>query len=150
MKLIAQLTPGSRRGTLTVSDAFGDIYTCPCLGKADPAGGAAHGNPQCDPLLPYGDTPAGTYEVVTGVRLDPPRSYGTSPVLALLPTSGQALQAATRGKRSGLLIHSGDPAADGTLRVTHGCLRVSAIDHARLVMFVRGSQERVPLEVRVQ
>ncbi len=102
----------------------------PCLGKADNAGAAAHGNPARDPLRPYGDLPTGTYVVLGWSPVDPEdvkevNSYGLAGKLVLDPVGGEALQAKQAG-RYGLLIHGGAPAADGSgLRPTYGCARVS-------------------------
>lgn len=96
----------------------------PALGLADNAAALKHHNPNRDSLLPYGDTPLGTYNfTLVKTALTPKRSYGPHGAIALDPTAGPALTA-ERNHRSGLLIHSGDPGKNNTLRPTHGCIRL--------------------------
>lgn len=133
--------PHNRRqaGTLELLDQSGQVlHRCPCLGLADQLAAAGAGNPQRDPTRQYGDTPAGRYRVTLGRVLEPARSYGPGRVLVLDPLDGQARQAAANG-RSGLLIHGGDPSPAGGLRPTHGCLRVSNHDQARLAELLEGA-----------
>ena len=120
--------PGDRLkvGSLTVTDDAGTVQLgpVPARGKADSQLAAAHGNPDRDSEHVDGDHPTGTYRVVL-VEHDksPAHSYG--PFFFLLdPLGGDALIAKENG-RSGLAIHGGDPAGDGSLRATEGCLRVS-------------------------
>lgn len=100
-----------------------------CRGEADNSGAAAHGNVIEDPTKSYGDHPSGLYRIAKVVwDPTPPRSYG--PCFMLLdPKDGEALKAKQNG-RSGIGIHGGDLAGDGTLRVTFGCLRLDNDDAA--------------------
>lgn len=109
----------------------------PAFGRADNSTAAAHGNSGRNPTLPYGDTPAGTYAIPRAVATGQgtaynPRTYGPNGALVLRPTEGQALTAAANG-RVGLLIHGGAPGSGGRLRATHGCVRLSDADQARLM-----------------
>lgn len=146
MKITITL-PADRRqlGVLLVDDP---PFECRCLGLADSAAAFAHGNPKRDPLKHYGDTPLGSYEASLGGVMQPRRSYGPDPVVILHPSSGDAEKAALAG-RSGLLIHGGDPAADGkSLRPTHGCIRVDNSSQKQLVEMIcghRGSQQLTKL-----
>ncbi|MEN6536817.1 MAG: hypothetical protein ABFD60_08435 [Bryobacteraceae bacterium] len=145
MTFAAKVDKKTKFGMLKVFDAFGEVYECACLGRADAGAAKLKGNPSADPLKIYGDTPEGTYRVTRGGVLTPLRSYGPSAVLILTPTAGPALEAAK--VRSGLLIHGGALTVAGILRVTHGCLRVMDTDQYRLVTLVRGTTEPVSLTV---
>ena len=112
-------------GTLKAFDAAGHLVSgpWPAVGKADPALAAAGGNPSCDRLQRFGDTPTGTYELV---GLLPARSdaralsrFGPHGHLTLRPISGEAAEADANG-RTMLLIHGGGAflaATDGSIRV---------------------------------
>ena len=115
-----------RAGTIDVVNDAGDVIFGPVAarGKADSQIAAAHANPNRDPTRVDGDHPAGTYRVVH-VERDKPTAHSFGPFFLLLdPTGGDALIAKTNN-RTGLAIHGGDPAADGSLRATEGCLRVT-------------------------
>lgn len=132
------------RGFLTVA---GTQFGCPCLGRADQAAAAKVGNPFRNPLRRNGDTPTGTYRAWVGKVLRSERSYGPHPVIRLDPIGGDALEAKRNG-RAGLLIHGGDPAADGrSLRPTHGCVRVSNFHQKALLDALAGSGEEFHLVV---
>jgi hypothetical protein len=133
--------PTDRRnlGRLTLKDDAGNVLAGPfdAYGKSDNLTAINHGNSARDPLLPYGDTPLGSYEipraVATGTGTNyPDHSYGSSGALVLRPVGGQALSAAANG-RTGLLIHSGDPGVGGRLRPTNGCVRLSGADMSALM-----------------
>lgn len=126
-----------KAGSLTVTDDAETVLLgpVPARGKADGQIAAAHGNPARDPEKVDGDHPTGVYRVVL-VQHDkaPVHSYG--PFFLLLdPIGGDALIAKTHG-RAGLAIHGGDPAADGSLRATEGCLRVTNDTAIRLAALV--------------
>lgn len=106
-----------------------------------------------DPLKQYGDTPTGGYTAhVEDHRGNPAwetKSYGTNPIIRMLPVSGDAWKAAENGAsgkdRSGILIHGGDRAADPVqsqkdyghdLKPTYGCVRLSNEDLAELIATV--------------
>ena len=113
-----------REGRLRLIDDTGDVLDVRCLGKADNATAAKHGNPHRSPLRPYGDTPTGEYLVTAIRRYDPLHASFGARFIALEPIGGDALTAKQNG-RAGLAIHDDDvPPADGTLRVTYGCVRV--------------------------
>jgi hypothetical protein len=124
-------------GALTLKDSSGTTLAGPfsVFGRSDTGIAAAHGNAGRDPLQPYGDTPTGTFNIPRGIATGTGQysnhSYGPNGALVLVPSGGQALDAAANG-RTGLLIHGGDPGATGNLRATHGCLRLSNDDVARL------------------
>lgn len=130
---ISILLPADRRhyGVLD----FGE-HKFRCLGEADYTAACAHGNEHRDPLKPFGHTPLGRWRAVLGghwgITPGPLRSYGPHRVIELHPIDGEALQAQRNG-RSGEAIHGGDLAADGGLRPTHGCVRLSNDDQAALV-----------------
>lgn len=95
----------------------------PALGLADSAAALKHRNPNRDSLLPYGDTPLGTYSFSVVRPLTPKHAYGPHGAIAIRATGGAAL-IAQRNQRSGLLIHSGDAGKNNSLRPTHGCIRL--------------------------
>lgn len=129
----------NQTGVLVLRNAAGSQLAgpFPAFGRADNATAAAHGNPTRNPTQLYGDTPTGTYDIPRATATGPGtnynnRSYGPNGALVLSPTGGQALIAATNG-RVGLLIHGGAPGTGGRLRATHGCVRLSDQDMARLM-----------------
>ena len=106
-------------------------------GKADGQTAAANGNSTRNTLLPFGDTPLGTYAVpgmeVTGDGTGrSTHSYGPNGAIRLNPTDGDAATAAIAGRQY-LLIHGGDLNAAGALRPTNGCLRLSNADMKSLI-----------------
>lgn len=117
-------------GSLKITD--GDkIISGPyrALGKADNAKAAAEGNPDRDPTLEYGDTPSGEYSVI----IEKPQAYfGDSAFFRLEPESGDALIAKENG-RDGLLVHGGTPRLDGSLKATHGCIRLKNEDIDKVI-----------------
>jgi hypothetical protein len=131
-----------RPGQFSVIDGTGLVVLGPvaCLGKADSATAALHGNPSRDPALPFGDTPTGTYAVVEFVVHTPGETslhtYGAHPSILLNPLSGQALTAKNQG-RTGLMIHGGAPSATGGLRPTNGCVRLAEEDQGSLVALIQ-------------
>ena len=130
MKIVAQMRRYKRPST---DDwvAAGTIrcdqleLTARCYADADSKRATTAGNPSEDPKEPFGDHPFGVY-LVADVRWSTTTKekqlYG--PVrLALDPIAGDALTAKQNG-RTGLAIHGGPLAKDGSLRATFGCLRV--------------------------
>ena len=97
------------------------------LGKAAINDATSQGNPLCDPTLPYGDTPTGTYNFLSITDFVFPynnaHSYGVNGVIKLDPATRDAAVAKTNG-RTGILIHGGELGAGGQLRRTNGCLRL--------------------------
>lgn len=129
-------------GTLILKNAAGATTAGPfrAYGRADRSAAEQHGNDKRDALLPFGDTPTGTYSIprafATGQGTNyPSHSYGPNGALVLRPTGGQALTAAGKG-RIGLLIHGGDPGRNGRLRATNGCIRLSDTDMTALMAAV--------------
>jgi hypothetical protein len=112
----------------------------PCLGKADGAAAKAHGNPTRDPKLPWGDTPTGTFSIVSLVRHanteQDVHSYGPSKSLLLAGLIGDAALRDPEKHLDGIECHGGDPSPIGGLRPTHGCLRSSNEDQAKLIALV--------------
>lgn len=108
-----------------------------CLGISDRGAAVTHNNPTSSPLLPFGNTPTGTYRVYVLTVQKDTDGYGVNPVLWLKPTGGDAMKAETDGKRSGLLIHGGkvNPAYTQWhgLRPTYGCVRMHDADIAQML-----------------
>lgn len=92
-----------------------------CRGKADNAEAGEHGNPSRDPEAPFGDHPAGLYQILSVEHKDPAH-FGPA-FFRLDPMAGDALEARQHG-RDGLGMHGGPLMPDGTLRATFGCLRI--------------------------
>lgn len=136
-------------GTLSLEDASGTaiLSELKTLGKADNAAAKQAGNASRDPTLPFGDTPEGTYSVprlvaTGGGTAYSAHSYGPNGALVLKPETGDAAAAAANGRR-GLLVHGGDPGAGGRPRATHGCLRLSNSDMARLMQAIANAGNNV-------
>ncbi len=123
----------------------GDFH-CACLGKSDNKAAVAAGNPTRDPLKGYGDIPTGTYRARVIVANVNKKSFGPHERLDLTPVSGNALQAFKNG-RAGLQVHGGDTNTAGGLRATHGCLRLSNEDQAKLIALVKEAGGECDLEV---
>ncbi len=133
MRRICILLPFDRNleGELSIQDQTGRVTEGPFAisGRAADSIAAAHGNPQRNPLLPYGDPPCGLYKIggirescaATGLR---PDLYGRAGAIVLLPWSGDAALADAVG-RFEILIHGGALSERGELRVTSGHFRVS-------------------------
>lgn len=121
-------------GTLTCGD-----FSCSCLGKADNATAARNGNRSRNPLMRFGDTPLGEYDITIGPVGWPMGTYGTHPILDMEPTAGDALVAKLEGKRSGLATHGGALNRQGRLRPTFGCIRVRNEHQKALLDLVRAA-----------
>lgn len=151
MRIVIRLPKNRLRpGTLQL---FGDdgleVLRGSALGLADRDDAREMGNPSGNPLRVYGDTPSGQYlGAVLATCLRPQRSYGAFPPISLNPMSGQALQAKLNGRRS-LLIHSGDLGLQGTLRPTHGCVRIHPATHQALVEAL-GARRRSAVPVSIE
>src|SRR5262249_48249442 len=99
------------------------------------------GNPSRDPLLPYGDTPLGTYRVAhwlesgdgTQFRSD---QFGPHGVVVLEPVAGDAALADASG-RFQLLIQGRSPRPGNSLRTTNGSLRLADSDLEELIEVLR-------------
>lgn len=84
-----------------------------------------------------GNTPTGSYSAnqIVETATFPQAAYGPWGAVRLQPLSGNALLAENLG-RHGLLIHGGAPGTSGpwkgSLKPTHGCLRVSNDDMKKL------------------
>jgi hypothetical protein len=128
-----------RCGSLSLAREGGEVLLSDIAvaGRASAALAQAHGNAARDPVLPYGDTPTGTYRwgeayaSGDGTAL-PARHYGPHGVLLLTPVSGQGLLARGAGRQI-LLIHGGPLGPRGRLRSTAGALRLANEDMQALV-----------------
>lgn len=136
-------------GTLLVKDDDGHlIHQCSVLGKADGQKATDNGNPNRNPLLPFGDTPAGVWACHKGAITAPSSTYGKWPVIHLAPVSGNALKASTR---SGIWLHggaAGTAAVYGFLRPTFGCLRIADDDMRQIWLLAATFGEPETLEVK--
>ncbi len=106
------------------------------LGKSDNGAALAHHNPSRDPLLPFGDTPIGTYRgAVVPPGLDA-AGFGPGRRILLIPQAGDCVTAEQNGRR-GIMCHGGDPNPAytqwGGLRPTDGCVRFSNANMAAVI-----------------
>ena len=115
------------------------------LGTANARVAGKHGNPACDPLLPFGHPPAGTY-VVAG-SLPPsfthprrPRRFGALGALLLQAVAGPAFASVANG-RALIVLHGGPVDDAGRLRCTRGGLRVTDADMLALMRALNAAQE---------
>jgi len=136
MPVIRAVLPKDRNlaGRLWVEDNNGNVIAGPvdAIGQADRTTAKERKNPQRDPLLPYGNTPLGTY-VVAGFRApeNDNKAYRLGPYnrIELIPIGGEALTAAENGRDS-LQIHGGHLNGQGNMRPTNGCVRLRNEDMA--------------------
>ncbi len=95
-----------------------------------------HGNAACDPLLPFGNPPSGSYVVAgsfpPGLPHRRPVRFGRLGGFWLHPVGGLALEAGANG-REALMLHGGPLDRRGRLRPTRGGLRVADADLAALI-----------------
>lgn len=147
------------QATLLHESGFVVFGPVPVLGRST----GSERNPDADPLLPYGNTPTGTYEswvrsteernsrgeVYSQVRSRSGKlSYGSSGLLVLRPESGQAKRAELNG-RSGLLIHAGELGDNFGLRPTAGCLRLYPDDMKQLVSYIAHYRSTITAEISI-
>jgi hypothetical protein len=104
-----------------------------------------HGNPTCDPLHPFGHTPAGRYVVAS--TLPPgyahprrPARYGYVGAVLLAPISGDARASLANGRQV-FALHSGPMDRLNRLRPTRGGLRVSDEDLTSLLRTINATHE---------
>lgn len=113
----------------------------PVCARSNDQAAAEHGNPSRNSLLPYGDTPLGTYKVShllstgegTSYRMD---RYGPHGAAVLLPVDGDAALAEANGRFT-CLIHGGVLSEDKQLLATTGCMRLSNRDQKKLMASLR-------------
>lgn len=134
MNLIALLPKDrTQRGKLQLWRDGSLIQVFDVLGKSDNETARKRNNTSRNPLLPFGDTPVGTWKVAVGPIKSDHKTYGHNPVLMLWPTGGPALVSHDAAhRRTGIWLHGGDTNALGNLRPTFGCLRVHNETMARL------------------
>ena len=141
---IRLLSSRDLEGEVRIEDERGRVRSgpFPISGRAADPIAAAHGNPERNPLLPYGDPPTGVYRIgglretgaASGLRTD---LYGRAGAIVLLPWSGDAALADAVG-RFEIFIHGGAPGKAGALRMSVGHFRVSNEAMAALSVELRG------------
>ena len=108
-------------GTLSLYDKNGSVvFSARCLGRSE------YNTPM---NVTYGNTPTGVYQGHLGLIRSSAYSYGPYQTVDLVGVSGIAKSSG----RSGILIHSGTPGPGGSLRPSHGCVRLSNRNEKRLV-----------------
>lgn len=110
-------------GSYHFSNGLTILFSGSVLGRADNITAGQHLNPKRNPLLPFGDTPAGEYAAVVISPSTDVHTYGPYSRYYLIPKSGDAL----KSQRTELEGHGGsiNPLYTqwGGLRPTNGCLR---------------------------
>jgi hypothetical protein len=129
------------------------------LGRAARNAAKVHANPSASSLLPFGDTPTGTYDITNivsngGGTTRPTNVYGQSGSIELDPSTGDALKAKFNG-RVGLLIHAGRHAFSSVvdakaLKPTNGCLRMLDWDLNNLITAIKNNNLLFPGKVTVE
>jgi hypothetical protein len=133
----------SLTGTLEVVDdqrncILGPFQVC---GKASDATALFHNNPGRSPILPFGDTPSGTFKLEkilpTGAgTIYAVQEYGPHGVIILRPLSDEAALADANG-RFHIFIQGGHVRPDGKLTTTNGSLRLANKDQLDLITLSR-------------
>ncbi len=131
-KIIVRL-PGNRdfAGSIQIENSAGRRIAgpFPICGRADDKLARENKNPNRDPLLPFGDTPLGEYqlkEIIASGNATPysAEEFGSSGIVLLQPGNGAAALADANG-RFGFFIQGGALSRKGLLRPTDGSLRLS-------------------------
>lgn len=147
MSRLVVVVPRSRAycGRAVLLGAGGEALAGPVrvLATASRRVARRHGNLSCDPLLPFGHPPAGTYAVATSlppgfVHPRRPRRFGDVGALLLAPRGGDALTALKNG-RSVFALHGGPVDTANRLRPTRGGLRVADADMLSLMRAVNAA-----------
>lgn len=115
--------PRDRTAVVTLTDETGTIAKGVAVASVVPDLAARRGNPNSDPLRPFGHPPYGTYALLH-FAASPPEcatEYG-SHILVFEPQSGAALEAESLG-RLVLLAYAGPTGRDGRPRRTQGGVR---------------------------
>lgn len=133
-------------GWLRVLDVQGVLlYARPCLGKADNLAAAKADNPNRDPMRPFGDTPLGQWRGrISAKPMADTRTYGIHRVIMLEPAGGDAIKAHRNGRR-GIWIHGG-ALRIGSLRPTHGCVRISDDSMKAILEIFSAPLEWIPVD----
>lgn len=144
------ITLPTERTKLGSATLGGTVFAC--LGKSDNQTAAAHNNPTRNPLLPFGDTPLGTYIGTVVPAGADTAGYGPNKRILLTPVSGDCVKAEKNG-REGLMCHGGDPNPEytqwGGLRPTFGCVRLSNADMGTVLAAILGA-ERLDVVIQAQ
>ncbi|NPV92602.1 MAG: L,D-transpeptidase [Firmicutes bacterium] len=98
----------------------GVVFSARCLGRSE------YNTPM---NVTYGNTPTGVYLGRLGRVRSSAYSYGPYQTVDLVGVAGIA----KTSRRTGILIHGGAPGPGGSLRPSHGCVRLSNQDEKRLV-----------------
>ena len=130
-------------GQLTIESPGGKRIAGPfeVCGRADDELARHNKNSARNPLLPFGDTPLGSYRAVQIMPSGPGTPYrsgefGSAGIVLLQPRHGEAALADANG-RFGFFIHGGTLARNGALRPTEGSLRLSNRDQKKFIAALR-------------
>ena len=141
-----------RLGLITLSGAHGHVISgpFPIATRSSDSVARENGNASRNPLLRYGDTPTGGFEVAHLLRSGrgtpfPVEQFGANGVIVLEPQSGAAALAEANG-RFRFLIRGGALAANGQLISTAGSLRL-ANRHQRALFVALQKSRRVHCEI---
>jgi len=129
-------------GVIILTDGANIAWRAPCYGKSDNTRAKEAGNPERNPLRPFGDIPAGEWKGRIVPASGPGRVYGPHKRILLTAVSGDALIAMSPknkdgdGDRYNILIHGGALNAAGWFRPTYGCLRLTDDDEKELISWL--------------
>lgn len=138
--------------TVTGLTAFGPV---PCLGLASRSLATDKGNPKRDTTKGFGNTPTGSFDVVSTLPLPQDKklrdSFGPLPRLRIIGKSGDAMIREAWAKDT-LRIHGGRDSDQQNkhLRPTAGCLRVFNADMKSILDFIEDHGIAYPFELVVQ
>ncbi len=147
MAQLLVVVPGSRKlcGRLVLLSGRGETMCGPfrVLAKASRRIGRKHGNPTCARELPFGDPPAGRYQLIGSLPPSTlhrrPRRFGRLGALLLEPCAGEALSAFEKGRRL-FALHGGITDRIGRLYPTRGGLRLEDANLLTLFRAVNAAQ----------
>jgi len=141
--IVRLLSDRAYAGQLHIENQAGKVLVgpFPVCGRADDKLAQENKNPDRNPLLPFGDTPLGEYEVRQIIKSGkgtfyPEEEFGSAGVVLLQPKQGDAALADANG-RFGFFIQGGRLARHGLLRPADGSLRLSNSQQQKLVRILR-------------
>ena len=115
---------------------IGPLLLCDCLGRAVKSKATAKGNPDRDPVKPWGHIPLGEYPKVPVFYPKRRMSIGEAGIPLLLDGAvGEEVEQARRNRRYGLYIHAGR-GSPRLLIPTFGCARIRFSEFIELLHLI--------------
>ena len=150
MLMLKIQVPADRAGLATAKLTLNGRYLWAdyAAASATPSIAAAHDNPLCDPLLPWGHAQPGIYYLAGHARSPgvPVAEYGRDVFLFQDPTP--RTWSATRYRAGELLAYGGAPGADKLMRRTQGGIRLSNDMIRKIASALAKDKRGLKLEVR--